>query len=412
MKRTKILMVLFLMFLLIPAVAYAADGFTNANLKGDYYVGQLGVDTSGADCMLLKVTFDGAGSFTYNGTLSDTSAADQSQSGSGTYSVNADGTFTILNSGDSTPDQGRLSWDARTFIMSRLDNTDRHTIFVGVRAMPNGFPKNTFYGYYAGRINTAEYNTFLGYATGYNNGTGTSNTFLGYGAGLSNTTGNSNTFLGANAGYTNTEGSNNNFVGTSTGFYNISGIKNTFQGNLAGNKNTTGSRNSYFGNSAGYSNTIGNGNIFIGFKAGYYETGSDKLYIDNSDTATPLIYGDFAANTVTINGTLTGELVDTSSREYKDNIQELQAADAMVTLQGLNPVTFNFKRSPQEQKVGFIAEDVPELVATNDRKGLSSMDIVAVLTKAVQEQQKNIQEQQKINAELREELNNLKAKLK
>ena len=35
---------------------------------------------------------------------------------------------------------------------------------------------------------------------------------------------------------------------------------------------------------------------------------------------------------------------------------------------------------------GFIAEEVPELISTKDRKGLSSMDIVAVLTKVVQEQ--------------------------
>ena len=34
--------------------------------------------------------------------------------------------------------------------------------------------------------------------------------------------------------------------------------------------------------------------------------------------------------------------------------------------------------------MGFIAEDVPELVATNDRKGLSALDITAVLTKVVQ----------------------------
>ena len=37
--------------------------------------------------------------------------------------------------------------------------------------------------------------------------------------------------------------------------------------------------------------------------------------------------------------------------------------------------------------MGFIAEDVPDLVATKDRKGLSPMDIVAVLTKVLQEQQ-------------------------
>jgi hypothetical protein len=40
--------------------------------------------------------------------------------------------------------------------------------------------------------------------------------------------------------------------------------------------------------------------------------------------------------------------------------------------------------------VGFIAEDVPALVARKDRKSLSPMDIVAVLTKVVQEQKQTI----------------------
>jgi hypothetical protein len=42
----------------------------------------------------------------------------------------------------------------------------------------------------------------------------------------------------------------------------------------------------------------------IGHKAGYNEAGSGKLYISNSDTASPLIYGDFATQEVTINGNL------------------------------------------------------------------------------------------------------------
>jgi hypothetical protein len=40
--------------------------------------------------------------------------------------------------------------------------------------------------------------------------------------------------------------------------------------------------------------------------------------------------------------------------------------------------------------VGFIAEDVPALVATNGRDSLSTIDIVAVLTKVVQEQQQKV----------------------
>jgi hypothetical protein len=53
-------------------------------------------------------------------------------------------------------------------------------------------------------------------------------------------------------------------------------------------------------------------------------------------------------------------------------------------------VKYNYKADKAESCVGFIAEDVPELVATNDRKSLSPMDIVAVLTKVVQEQQKEM----------------------
>jgi hypothetical protein len=45
-----------------------------------------------------------------------------------------------------------------------------------------------------------------------------------------------------------------------------------------------------------------------------------------------------------------------------------------------------YKNSLYEEYVGFIAEDVPELVATNDHKSLSPMDIVAVLTTVAKDQ--------------------------
>jgi hypothetical protein len=155
---------------------------------------------------------------------------------------------------------------------------------------------------------------------------------------------------------------------------------------------------------AGYSAT-GSGNVFIGNRAGYNETGSNKLYIDNTNTSTPLIAGDFAANTVTINGTLYATVVSPSSRDYKEHIKDLNSQDAIDALSGLHPVTYVFKTNPGEQQVGFIAEDVPALVATNDRKGLGSMDVVAVLTKVVKEQQKTI-------SDLRMEINELKKVIK
>ena len=87
-----------------------------------------------------------------------------------------------------------------------------------------------------------------------------------------------------------------------------------------------------------------------------------------------------------------GVWTNASSRAYKENITELTTTEASEVLAKLDPVKYNYKIDASDKHVGFIAEDVPDLVATKDRKGLSPMDIVAVLTKVVQEQQKTITE--------------------
>ena len=102
--------------------------------------------------------------------------------------------------------------------------------------------------------------------------------------------------------------------------------------------------------------------------------------------------------------------IDASSREYKESIKSLTAEEALETLAGLDPVKFRYKGDKEEEHVGFIAEDVPDLVATKERKGMSAMDIVAVLTKVVQEQQKVSQEQQKTIAELNKRVAELEKK--
>jgi len=101
--------------------------------------------------------------------------------------------------------------------------------------------------------------------------------------------------------------------------------------------------------------------------------------------------------------TITGVWTDASSRELKENIKPLPTTQALAVLQGMTPVTFNYKVDKIENHVGFIAEDVPELVATKDRKGLSSMDIVAVLTKVVQDQQAKLETKQKQLSALQDE---------
>lgn len=85
-----------------------------------------------------------------------------------------------------------------------------------------------------------------------------------------------------------------------------------------------------------------------------------------------------------------GVWTNASSIERKKDICDLSSEEAAQTLKGLNPVKFTYKVDPEERHVGFIAEDVPDLVAMPNRKSLSPMDIVAVLTQVVKDQQKTI----------------------
>lgn len=92
------------------------------------------------------------------------------------------------------------------------------------------------------------------------------------------------------------------------------------------------------------------------------------------------------------NALVLGNLEVGSSREYKERIQALQAKEAMEALRDLRPVRFHYKAEPKEESLGFISEEVPDLVATNSRKSLNTMDVVAVLARVAQEQQKVIEE--------------------
>ena len=72
---------------------------------------------------------------------------------------------------------------------------------------------------------------------------------------------------------------------------------------------TTGTNNTAVGYAAGRNNITGSGNVFLGYLAGTNETGSNKLYISNTNTATPLILGNFdssggTAGNLKINGDL------------------------------------------------------------------------------------------------------------
>ncbi|MBN1782162.1 tail fiber domain-containing protein [bacterium] len=134
---------------------------------------------------------------------------------------------------------------------------------------------------------TGANNTAAGYRSLYNNTTGYTNSAVGMYALYQNTTGALNTGCGCNALLSCTMGNYNTAVGTSADSYNQYGSYNTIVGALAG---TAGSYHSK------------SGNVFIGYQAGYNETGSNKLYIENSNSSTPLIGGDFSADEILLNG--------------------------------------------------------------------------------------------------------------
>ena len=187
------------------------------------------------------------------------------------------------------------------------DLTNNRNVFIGYQS---GYSNtygyyNTFQGYQSGYSNTAgDYNIFQGYQSGYSNTAGDYNIFLGYQSGYSNTAGGFNTFLGAQSGISNTTGDANTFQGYQSGIFNTTGNYNIFLGTQSGLSNTTGDKNVAIGFGAGYSNSTGENNVFLGYQAGYYETDSNKLYIDNSNTTSPLIYGEFSNDYLQINGTL------------------------------------------------------------------------------------------------------------
>ncbi len=348
---------------------------------------------------------------------------------------------------------------------------------------------NTFVGYAAGdSTTTANYNTFVGILSGQSNVTGAYNTFVGEGTGYSNTASN-NTFIGRQTGYANTTGTNNQFFGYQAGRSTNTGSDNTFVGHQAGYSNTTGETNTYIGHRAGYTNSTGTGNVFLGHMAGEDFTGNNNLYIDNTNTTTPLIWGNFGSDIVALMGTVGigtkipafpmemkktgtnasivvdrtdgatnyinatdtsgnfgtvtnhvlrlvvgsqwkmrlhtdnsltmrngascsagGTWTNASSRELKENIRDLDTDEAFAALANLNPVQYNYKVDKEEDYIGFIAEDVPDLVATKDKKGMATMDVVAVLTKVVQEQQKLSEKQQKTIEDLQKKIEELEKK--
>jgi len=133
--------------------------------------------------------------------------------------------------------------------------------------------------------------------------TGNSNTAIGFQSLWANTTGDENTSNGYQALYLNAEGNYNTAIGKTALYNNDEGDYNTAVGMSALGHSESRDYNTAIGYQAG-DRSDGDGNVFIGANAGYHSLASDRLYIDNTSTIDPLIYGEFDEDRLKVNGSL------------------------------------------------------------------------------------------------------------
>ncbi|RPH31794.1 MAG: hypothetical protein EHM93_12265 [Bacteroidales bacterium] len=445
---------------------YINDAITPKGAKGGFAVGGLSGSTKGKAAEFLRITPDSARIYIND---SNTKGA------KGGFAVGGLSGSTKAPSGnflDLTPDNYFIGQEAGKSITTGLYNS-----FMGFEAGKSNKTgsNNVYLGYQTGSLNgTGENNVFIGNSSGFNSNGGYSNIFIGHHAGLNSTSTTHSTFIGTDVAY-NMNGDDNIVIGDQAGRNNyvsnyetfgavvigvdagrnITGSGNLILGVGAGSKwNGTTERNNnvFIGSSAGGGglNTLSDNNVCIGYQAGWEKTGSNKLYISNSDINN-LIYGEFDNQRVAINATNPTQTLDVNGNarfrsigsaagglalyrladgtlttsvsdiRLKENINSLTSSLSKV-LQ-LRGVSFTWKKEPQMGlKIGFIAQEVekvfPELVFTNEVdgfKGVNYAEMTAVLVEAIKELQKQnqlLQEKVKEIDAIKAELESIKAKQK
>lgn len=172
--------------------------------------------------------------------------------------------------------------------------TGRDSVVVGNQAGQTAGNFSTLIGYQAGKNTTGCYNTAVGYTSIGGTGDSRYNTAVGTLSLTNVSTGDHNTALGHFSARGITTGTHNTGVGSNS-LYGLSGtnVKNTAIGSFSG------------------FNAIGSSNIFIGYYAGpatWTTNVNSKLYINNIQSDTPLIYGDFSSGQVTINSQVSASI--------------------------------------------------------------------------------------------------------
>ncbi len=306
----------------------------------------------------------------------------------------------------------------------------------------NGFANIGFGANTLEENTSGNYNTAVGTSALNKNTEGDSNTAIGQGALFNNTLGYFNTAIGNESLSDNTIGNNNCAFGWQALDKNISGVNNIAFGNQAlrfnevqndntavgvyalrdnvnGTGNTATGYSAHFENVHGDYNTavgfealknswLGNNNTALGYRALYgVTTGENNIAIGN-DSQVPNATGNNQVRIGNTDITYAGIQVAwtvTSDSRWKENIRELQYG--LDVVKRLKPVDYTRKNNENKtREMGFIAQDLEVLLdkigyedqgfLTKDDKGFMSVrynDFIALLTKAIQEQQAIIENQ-------------------
>jgi hypothetical protein len=275
-----------------------------------------------------------------------------------------------------------------TDLMIEVNNFSRN-LFMGEKSgekvhtgqYPLGW-ENTFYGYRSGaEMDTGAHNLFMGTHAG-EIATGSFNVFLGPGTGRGQFTPNSgdeNVFVGAYSGNKNTTGNNNTFLGRLSGLANSTASNNVAVGFSALLNNSGGGNNVAIGYNAGRGAGNGShtktGGVFIGYEAGKEEMTDNKLYIDNSATTTPLLYGEFDIDLLRINGTL--QVNDPSATGYGFPVSDGAAGQVLATNGGgsLSFVAQTTNTDNQTADVFNLNGTDLELSLSNDGQPTNTVDL-------------------------------------
>jgi Chaperone of endosialidase len=144
----------------------------------------------------------------------------------------------------------------------------------------------------------------------------------------------------------------------------------------------------------------------VGLKKQNESPDSKYLVINGFKRSNGRKYLRLTANDILINGdiksndTITAsDLLITSSQELKQDVSTLTKEEAYSLLEDLEPVKFAFKNDPSKKKnIGFIAEQVPDIIADDDHKSVRYMEVISALTKVVKELKNEVDElKEKIN---------------